>query len=92
MLAPSMQKWPAHRNLWPTPTSLAKGTDDYNGAGNSAGLVAIRKHAIAATYPTPSASGFEARDPKRLLERRAECKERTNNGNDYNKSCLRIRG
>jgi len=32
---------------------------------------------MAATYPTPSASGFEARTRQRLLERRAECKERT---------------
>lgn len=71
------------RMVWPTPTSLAKSTDTNNEAGNSAGLVAIRKHAIAATYPTPSASGFEARDPQRLLERRAECKERTNNGNGF---------
>ena len=41
---------------WPTPTSLAKGTDDYNEAGNSAGLVAIRKHAMAPSGPTPSGS------------------------------------
>ena len=32
---------------WPTPTSLAKSTDTNNEAGNSAGLVAIRKHAMA---------------------------------------------
>lgn len=34
-------------------------------------------------WPTPSASGFEAKDPKRLLERRAECKARTGNGNGF---------
>jgi hypothetical protein len=34
-------------------------------------------------YPTPSASGFEAVDAGRLLERRAECKERTGNGNGF---------
>ena len=34
-------------------------------------------------WPTPSASGFEAKDPKRLLERRAECKVRTGNGNGF---------
>jgi hypothetical protein len=32
--------------LWPTPTSLAPPKDDYNGAGNSAGLVAIRRIAL----------------------------------------------
>lgn len=35
--------------LWPTPTSLAKAKDGNNEAGNSAGLVAIRKHALWAT-------------------------------------------
>ena len=35
------------RMVWPTPTSLAKSTDTNNEAGNSAGLVAIRKHAMA---------------------------------------------
>jgi hypothetical protein len=39
---------------WPTPTSLTKSTDEYNGAGNSAGLVAIRNHALAATWGTPT--------------------------------------
>ena len=34
--------------LWPTPTSLAPPKDGYNGAGNSAGLVAIRKIALVA--------------------------------------------
>ena len=111
------------RMVWPTPTSLAHAKDGNNEAGNSAGLVAIRKHAMAAeatvwptarsspnenrqtklspsqiagkhglclaavvqpaTYPTPSAQGFEAKDPERLLERRAECKERTGNGNGF---------
>ena len=33
--------------LWPTPTSLAPPKDGYNGAGNSAGLVAIRGIAMA---------------------------------------------
>ena len=35
------------RMVWPPPTSLAKSTDTNNEAGNSAGLVAIRKHAMA---------------------------------------------
>ncbi len=34
--------------LWPTPTSLAPPKNGYNGAGNSAGLVAIREIAMAA--------------------------------------------
>jgi hypothetical protein len=42
---------------WSTPTSLSPATDTYNGAGNSAGLVAIREQAIGATsslsVPTP---------------------------------------
>lgn len=37
------------RMVWPTPTSLAKAKDGNNEAGNSAGLVAIRKHALWAT-------------------------------------------
>ena len=45
--------------VWPTPTSLAPAKHGNNEAGNSAGLVAIRKHALAATtissWPTPQA-------------------------------------
>ena len=49
---------------WPTPTSSSKGTENYNEAGNSAGLVAIRKHAIAATWATPKVvSGDYQRTP-----------------------------
>lgn len=43
------------RMVWPTPTSLAPTKNGNNEAGNSAGLVAIRKHAVAATWGTPSA-------------------------------------
>lgn len=35
---------------WKTPTGLAKGTADYNRAGNSAGLVAIRDAALQAIH------------------------------------------
>jgi hypothetical protein len=35
------------------------------------------------SWPTPSASGFEAVDMERMEERRAECKERTKNGNGF---------
>jgi hypothetical protein len=57
MMAPSMQKWPAHQNLWPTPRS----TD-----GSHGGRVTPRKsrnggnlvEAVSmAMYPTPTASG-----------------------------------
>lgn len=51
---------------WPTPTSLAPATENYNEAGNSAGLVAIRKHALAseqATWSTPRASDGEKGGP-----------------------------
>ena len=41
--------------LWPTPTSLAPARNGSNEAGNSAGLVAIREHALA-MWPTPTAS------------------------------------
>lgn len=34
-------------------------------------------------WPTPNASGFEARDAERLKQRRAECKARTGNGNGF---------
>lgn len=42
--------------LWATPTSLAPARAGNNEAGNSAGLVAIRAHAVAAMWPTPTAS------------------------------------
>ena len=38
----------AQVSAWPTPTSLSPAKDGNNEAGNSAGLVAIRKHAMAA--------------------------------------------
>lgn len=40
--------------LWATPTSLAHAKDGNNEAGNRAGLVAIRKHALS-MWPTPTA-------------------------------------
>jgi len=36
-----------------------------------------------ATWPTPDAIGFEAKDMERLEQRRQECKERTGNGNGF---------
>ncbi len=41
--------------MWATPTSLAPAKNGNNEAGNSAGLVSIRAHALAALWPTPCA-------------------------------------
>ena len=48
---------------WPTPTSLAHAKGRNNEAGNSAGLVAIREHALAATWSTPRSSDGEKGGP-----------------------------
>jgi hypothetical protein len=45
---PAMAAWAT----WPTPTSLAPAKNGNNEAGNSAGLVAIRKHAIGLSART----------------------------------------
>jgi len=69
------------RMVWPSPTSLAPAKDGNNEAGNSAGLVAIRKHAMAADkalYPTPNAQVM-AGDPEKLLARREKLKEKWGN-------------
>lgn len=39
--------------------------------------------ATMALYPTPSASGFEAADAQKLVERRERCKETTTAGNGF---------
>lgn len=58
MLAPSMQKWPAHRNLWPTPRS----TDGDHGsrvtprkARNGGNLIEAVSMVL---YPTPTSLSF----------------------------------
>lgn len=43
----------------------------------------LPRQAALAGWPTPSASGFEAKDIERLEQRRQECKERTGNGNGF---------
>lgn len=48
--------------MWATPTSLAPAKNGNNEAGNSAGLVAIRAHAIAAMWQTPVADDSVDRD------------------------------
>lgn len=50
--------------LWPTPTSLAPAKNGNNEAGNSAGLVAIRAHALA-MWPTAQASDHRIGMPER---------------------------
>lgn len=52
--------------MWPTPTSLAPARNGNNEAGNSAGLVAIRKHALWATPCAQPANGT----PEAFLERK----------------------
>jgi hypothetical protein len=47
MLSPSMQKWPAHRNLWPTPVADGDRTTNYAQGGTSLGW-AVRN------WPTPT--------------------------------------
>jgi hypothetical protein len=60
------------RMVWPTPTSLAPARNGQNEAGNSAGLVAIRKHAMAASWPTPQARDhFPAHTPEYVASKKA---------------------
>jgi len=61
---------------WPTPTSLAPARNGNNEAGNSAGLVAIRSHAIAATWPTPCVMEPET-PPEVVIARKARLSEST---------------
>jgi hypothetical protein len=56
--------------LWPTPTSLSPARNGNNEAGNSAGLVAIRNHALWAT-PT-SRDHFPAHTPEYIAEKKAQ--------------------
>lgn len=57
--------------LWPTPTSLAPPKAGYNGAGNSAGLVAIRQIAMG-LYPTPTSACASGGQTSRSGKRRNE--------------------
>jgi hypothetical protein len=61
------------RMVWPTPTSLAAAKNGNNEAGNSAGLVAIRNHALAAQWPTPQARDhFPAHTPDYVAGKKAQ--------------------
>lgn len=68
--------------LWPTLTANAKATEAYNEAGNSAGQVALRK-IIVTLWPAATANNYEQKDLEALKARRAECKQRTQNGNGF---------
>jgi len=59
--------------LWPTVTSLAPAKNGNNEAGNSAGLVAIREHALWATAVAQPAGST----PEAFLRRKRESVERT---------------
>jgi len=67
--------------LWQTPVA-DDSVNRVKGKWNSRGEPKLSGQ-VMAMWPTPSASGFEAKDPERLLQRRAECKERTGNGNGF---------
>ncbi|AEM50753.1 methyltransferase [Stenotrophomonas maltophilia JV3] len=59
--------------MWATPTSLAPAKNGNNEAGNSAGLVAIRAHALAALWPTPCARDhMPAHSPEYIAEKKAQ--------------------
>lgn len=70
--------------LWPTPDASAWRRCGQNPERvNPERSFTINDAARMASWPTPSASGFEAVDTERLEKRRAECKERTGNGNGF---------
>jgi len=59
--------------LWATPTSLAPAKNGNNEADNSAGLVSIRAHALAALWPTPCARDhMPAHSPEYIAEKKAQ--------------------
>jgi hypothetical protein len=74
---------------WPTPdTTCSRGPDtaepgDWKRASGHNRRSTLNRAAWMAGWPSPSASGFEAKDTERLEARRAECKERTGNGNGF---------
>lgn len=56
--------------MWATPTSLAPAKNGNNEAGNSAGLVSIRAHALAALWPTPSVAVIDAKSRPPIMSGR----------------------
>lgn len=72
--------------LWATPTSLAPANNGNNEAGNSAGLVSIRAHALAALWPTPAVSdalGGKIPPPGTTLQGRRPDGKKTQVGLNY---------
>jgi hypothetical protein len=69
----------AAQALWPTPTTLASAKNGNNEAGNSAGLVAIRNHAMA-MWPTPTANDWKGSGPTTI---RSDGQDRTFDRMDY---------
>jgi hypothetical protein len=61
MLAPSMQKWPAHRNLFPTPSASNYGSNQ-GGAAGRVGPVRYSLHSMArrGMWPTPQAPDWRS--------------------------------
>ena len=64
---------------WPT----CRATDGSKGGGTSKHGQDLVTTAQMSPWPTPSASGFEAKDIERLKQRREECRKRTGNGNGF---------
>lgn len=62
MLLPSMQKWPAHRNMWPTPVADGDRRTNYAQGGTSLGY-AVRM------WPTPTAQDAKNNGPPSQMER-----------------------
>ena len=67
--------------MWVTPTSLAPAKDGNNEAGNLAGLVSIRAHALAC-WPTPTAS-----DEKWRYSQREPAIRRIDSGKQISLEC-----
>lgn len=71
------------RQVAATMSANSAGITFLNTLDATAARTAKARELQTAMYPTPSASGFEAADAKRLMERREQCKESTGNGNGF---------
>jgi hypothetical protein len=67
---------------WPTPANQSA-DGGVNPEGNTGERFTLQTAAQLAGWPTPIAAGFEVVDTERMEARRAECKERTGNGNGF---------
>ena len=73
---------------WPTPTTEGGGGGAQSNPEKAMERLASGRSNLddachLAGWATPSANSFEPQDTDRLLERRAECAERTGNGNGF---------